>query len=212
MNTLQIVGRRSSLFTRVALLFAEELALEYEFVPIYDMLSLGPATYGDNPALKLPILRSADSTLFGAQNICRALAERSSGKHQIVWPEDLRDDTSRNAQELVWHCMAAQVQFVMGVVLGKLPAENSFFVKAIQGLEGSLRWLDSHVTEIVSELPAKRTVSLFEVSLFCLFEHLIFRPTVPVSRYPALRNFAHHFAQRAAAERTAYRFDVRPES
>ena len=143
MSTMQIVGRSSSHFTRLPRLFAEELSIAYELVVVYDMTALGPEAYGDNPALKLPLLKRNGSVLFGAQNICRALAEMSERKLAIVWPEDLRDDLSRNAQELVWHCMQAQVQLVMGTMVGKLPADNVYFSKARAGMENSLHGYSS---------------------------------------------------------------------
>jgi len=206
MSNVQIVGRRSSVFTRLALLFAEELGIAYELVPIPDMTVTTPETYADNPALKLPILRWASSTIFGAQNICRVLAERAPGRKRIVWPEDLHDDVSRNAQELIWHCMSAQVQIVFGTVINKLPADNPYFTKARIGLESSLRWLDTNLAAALAALPP-RDLSLFEGSLHCLFEHLVFRPTVPVDPYPALSEFCKAFAQRPSAQRTIYRFD-----
>jgi glutathione S-transferase len=210
-TVLQIVGRSSSLFTRLPLIFAEELGVEYELVPIYDMSELGSELYADNPALKLPILRSGGSTLFGALNICRALAERAStSPAQIVWPEQLRDDLSRNAQELVWHCMAAQVQLVMGTIVGKLPVDNIYFEKARTGLLGSLSWLETNLQDALRALPAERSLSVFEVSLFCLIEHLIFRPTVSVSPYTVLERFARGFCKRSSAQRTVYQFDVAP--
>src|SRR5688572_23366418 len=110
MTSLQIVGRRSSHFTRIARIFAEELGLSYEIVPIYDMTAHDSTIYANNPALKLPILRSGDEVVFGTENICRAMAERAQQSVAIVWPEQLRAPVSRNAQELVWHCMTAQVQ------------------------------------------------------------------------------------------------------
>jgi glutathione S-transferase len=91
MSTMQIVGRRSSLFTRMPLIFAEQLAVPFELVPIHDMTALGPEVYAGNPALKLPILRNGDRVLFGAHNICRAIAERAIKPVPIVWPEQLRD-------------------------------------------------------------------------------------------------------------------------
>ncbi len=210
MNTRQIVGRSSSLFTRVPLIFAEELGVPCELVPIYDMTALGPEVYAGNPALKLPILRTGDSVLFGAQNICRALADRAGRQARIVWPEQLRDDLSRNAQELVWHSMAAQVQLVFGTVVGKLPEDNVYFAKARMGLEGSLRWLDTHLPDVLRALPSPRELSLFEVSLFCLIDHLAFRSTVALEPYPALVPFSQAFAARPSAQHTAYRFDVAP--
>jgi len=208
MSAMQIVGRRSSVFTRLTLVFAEELGVAYELVPLYDMLALGPDVYADNPALKLPILRRGTSSLFGALNICRALSEQSTHRSGIVWPEDLSDDLSRNAQELVWHCAAAQVQYVMGTVLGKLPADNIFFIKTLNGMRGSLQWLDDHLAEALSALPQQRLLSMFEGSLFCLIEHLVFRPSVSLEPYPALLRFSQEFGHRASAQRTAYTFDV----
>ena len=60
MTSLQIVGRRSSHFTRLTRIFAEELGLSYEVVPIYDMTAQDSEIYANNPALKLPILADSD--------------------------------------------------------------------------------------------------------------------------------------------------------
>ena len=207
---MQLVGRSSSHFTRVARMFATELGVPIELVPIYDMKALGPEVYAGNPALKLPILRTDTGVVFGALNICRTLAEHATRPARIVWPEDLRDELSRNAQELVWHAMAAQVQIIMGTAIGKLPADNVFFVKIRAGLEGALSWLDTNLAEELRLLPTPRDVSVFEVSLFCLIEHLSFRITVPVTPYPALARFASDFAGRPSARETVYQFDTPP--
>jgi glutathione S-transferase len=189
------------------LLVAEELAVPYELTLIYDMTAVGAEVYAGNPALKLPILQSEGRTLFGAQNICRAVAERAQDARRIVWPEEQRDDLSRNAQELVWHSMATQVQLVMGTMVNKLPAENPYFAKLRAGMEGSLRWLDSNLRATLGALPP-RDLSLFEVSLYCLVEHVSFRGTFTVEPYPQLVEFCREFGQRAAAQKTAYRFDT----
>jgi glutathione S-transferase len=202
---VQIMGRTGSLYTRLPLIFAEELGVAYELVAITDLAATEPAVYAGNPALRMPILRDGDSVLFGAQNICRALAERAATPARIVWPEDLGDVLSRNAQELVWHGMAAQVQVLMGTYVGKLPAENVFFAKARAGLEGTLGWLDEHAADVLLSLPQQRSLSLFEVSLYCLIEHLQFGPTVSVDNYPSLLSFARQFGTRPSAQRTAFR-------
>jgi glutathione S-transferase len=206
MDKVQIIGRSSSLFTRVPRIFAEELAVPYELVPIHDMTSTDEKIYGGNPAFKLPSLRRGESLLFGAQNICHALAEMADKPARITWPQDLRDDLLRNAQEMTWHAMAAQVQYVFGTVIGKLPADNVFFAKGRAGFEGALTWLNENAETFLRALPP-RDLSLLEVTLFCLVEHLVFRATLPVAPYPALTAFASKFAQRPSAKRTAYRFD-----
>jgi glutathione S-transferase len=202
---VQIVGRTGSIFTRLPLIFAEELGIAYELVLIKDLAEMDPGVYAGNPALRMPVLRDGDSVLFGAQNICRALAERAATPVLIVWPEDLRDVLSRNAQELVWHCMAAQVQILMGTHVGELPAENIFFAKARTGLEGSLGWLDEHLADVLTSFPRQRSLSLFEVALYCLIDHLEFGPTVSVRSHASLLAFARQFGTRLSAQRTAFR-------
>lgn len=210
MTSLQIVGRRSSHFTRLTRIFAEELGLSYEIVPIYDMTAQDPAIYAHNPALKLPILRIGEDVVFGTENICRAMADGAQKSVAIVWPEQLRSSISRNAQELVWHCMTSQVQIVFGTVIAKLPADNLYFQKARLGFVGALDWLDVHVSEALNALPASRQLSLFEASLFCMIEHLHFRKTLPVEQYANLEAFRKSFATRPSAQRTAFEFDVPP--
>jgi hypothetical protein len=210
METLSIAGRRSSHFTRMTLVFAETLGVAYELQPVYDMTALDPESYASNPALKLPILRRGETALFGALNICRAIAETAGASPTVVWPEELTDDASRNAQEFVWHGMAAQVQLILGTMIAKLPADNVFFTKTRTGFEGALAWLDAHHGEVLLKLRPDRTLSVFEVSLFCLIDHIQWRKTLPFDRYPALSAFARSFASKPAAVRTAYAFDVPP--
>lgn len=210
MTPVQLFGRRSSHFTRVARIFAEELGVPYEIVPIYDLKERDPDLLAHNPALKMPTLRVGDQSVFGTENICRTLAEHAGSPAGIVWPEQLRSALQRNAQELVWHCMAAQVQIVVGTLVGKLPIENIYFDKALAGFSGALSWLDSHVDAVVASLPPSRRISLFETTLFCLIEHLRFRQTLPVDGYTALAKFAATFATRPAAERTPYQVEARP--
>ncbi len=204
---MKIIGRTSSHFTRTTLIFAHELNLDFELVPVFDVEAKQPEVFGGNPALKVPSLNRSGSTVFGTENICRALADLAPSTLRIVWPEALRGDLSRNAQELVWHCMAAQVQLVFGTVVAKLPADNVYFSKGRAGFEGALAWLEANVAEALRALPP-RDLSLFEVTLFCLIEHLTFRNTLPVEPYPALVGFARAFGTRSSSQRTAYRFDA----
>lgn len=202
---LQIVGRTGSLFTRLPLIFAQELGIAYDFVEIKDLASMEPDDYAGNPALRMPILRDSNSVLYGAENICRSLAERAKTPALIVWPEDLVDDLSRNAQELVWHCMGAQVQILMGEHVGKLHVDNVLIAKARAGLKGSLGWLDGHAADVVTALPQQRNLSLFEVALYCLVDHLQFGPTVSVENHTSLIAFARQFGTRPSAQRTSFR-------
>ncbi|MBB6244026.1 glutathione S-transferase N-terminal domain-containing protein [Rhodanobacter sp. MP1X3] len=204
-----IVGRSSSHFTRLVRVFAQELGVACEFAPVYDLASLDRRDFAGNPALKLPVLKMDDVAIFGAENICRTLAESASERRRIVWPEDVRDAQTRNAQELVWHAMQAQVQLGFGTQIAKLPADSIYFAKAATGLRNALDWLDEKLPPIIDALPP-HDISMLEVSLFCLIEHLAFRATIPLTPYGHLTAFAHEFGQRASAEQTPYMFDVPP--
>lgn len=205
----RITGRSSSHFTRLVRVFALELGVACEFAPVYDLASLEARDYAGNPALKLPVLSIGGATVFGAENICRVLAEAAPESRRVVWPEDVRDLQARNAQELVWHAMQAQVQLGFGTQMAKLPADSVYFVKAAAGLRNALAWLDQRLPAVIAALPP-HDLSVLEVSLFCLVEHLAFRATAPLVPYGQLTAFAREFGQRASARSTPYRFDAPP--
>lgn len=206
-----LIGRSSSHFTRVPRMLALELGVDYAFQPVYDLGSRQTADYGGNPAMKLPVLRLDDGEVaFGAENIARTLAELAPDRLHMVWTEQLPDVEARNAQELVWHAMAAQVQLVFGTQAAKLPADNLYFAKAADGMNNALAWLDARIEAVLATLSPARHMSLLELTLFCLVEHLRFRPTVPLDAYPMLARFTDSFGQRASAQQTAYRFDTPP--
>jgi glutathione S-transferase len=208
---MRIIGRSSSHFTRVTQIFALELGVTYELAPIYDITATDAAIFKDNPALKIPTLERDGRKLFGTENICRALAEAAPSPKRIVWPEQLATDVSRNANELLWHSMAAQVQLAIGTMVVKLPADSPYFTKIRAGFEGAMGWLNAHLEPALAALPP-RDLSLFEVALFCLTEHLTFRGTLPVEPYPNLVRFARGFGERESAKRTAFKFDTPPAS
>lgn len=206
----RLVGRSSSHFTRVAALYAHELGVVVEPVVVANLKSLDARDYGGHPALKLPTLLIGSSALFGTENICRRLAEIAGRGDDpaLVWPCQLRSDLARNAQELTWLAMSAQVQLIIGSV-DNPGADNLAFQEASTGLCGALTWLDRHIDDVVTLLPPARHLSLLEVTLLCLVEHLAFRPTVPLPPLPRLQHWAAVYGQRPAALHTAYRLDPR---
>lgn len=208
---LTLVGRRSSLFTRMPFIYAHELAVPMAYEPLRGLGSQDAANFAGNPALKMPVLRIGNEVVYGAQNICRVITEQARARGatpRMVWPEDLRDATSRNAHELLANVLAAQVQLVMGTQLGDLPAEHPFFTKIRAGYEQSLAWLDAHLDAVLDAMPLSRTLSFFEVALLCMVDHLrSVRPTLPVEGYARLVTFADSYGQRPAAQQTVFRFD-----
>jgi len=161
-------------------------------------MSVNVEDYGGHPALKIPTLHVGEIPLFGTDNICRRLAELAgrADDPRVVLSHQVTSDLVRSAQELVWHAMATQVQLVLGLRVGKLPPQSAFFAKATLGMRGSLAWLDERLDGVLAALPAPRDFSLFEVTLYCLIEHIVFRPTVALDPFARLRGFAGTFGAR----------------
>ncbi len=210
MSDAILYARSSSHYARTARVFAHELGVPLRFVPVYDMTELAPAAYAGNPAMKIPCLHLGGEPVFGTENICHTRARASGRGAGVAWPEQLEGITCGNAQELVWHCMAAQVQLVFGTMFAKLPPDNLYFAKARAGFEGSLAWLDAHLAQVLAALPPQRTLSLFEVTLYCLVDHLSFRQTVSIGGCAALLRFRERWGARESAQATPYRLDVQP--
>ncbi|HEX2871408.1 MAG TPA: glutathione S-transferase N-terminal domain-containing protein [Polyangiaceae bacterium] len=202
-----IVGRSSSSFTRVARIFAEELGVPYRLQVVPDLKSLEVDDYGGNPALKVPSLRSGDTTWFGALSICRELARISARSSRIVWPEELAQPLLANAQELVLHAMSTEVGLIMSGT-GEQAPDSPHRVKLTQSLINSLSWLDANVGAALAALPAERDLSYLEVTLFCLVTHLDFRKVLPTAPHLELSAFRRVFGARPAALSTEYRFDA----
>ena len=203
-EALTLVGRSSSSFTRVTRIFAAEAGVEYGFRIVPDLLSLDASLYGGNPALKLPSLEAPEGVWFGSLNICRRFARGQA--RRIVWPEDLNEPLSANAQELTLQTMSNAVALILTTLAGNpgtIQAE-----KLRQSLTGSLAWLETHAPAAVATLSATRDVSFLEVTLFCLIAHLEFREVVPLSPYAELGRFRARFAERSSARATEYRFDA----
>jgi glutathione S-transferase len=206
MNTLELVGRSSSHFTRVARMFAVELRVPHAFRPVLDLGSLEAAGYADNPALKVPVLIDEQGPLFGAENICRALVRRSEvARERVVLRGDLADRVVANAEELTLHVMSAEVSLLMANAAGSGHAPPP---KVSPSLENSLRYLEQSLDALLAALPATRAVSFVEVALFCVVTHLTFRGVADVAPFVGLNAFCTHFGQRDSAAATAYRFDA----
>ena len=191
-------------------MFAHEMGVPITLHVVTDLTCLDPEAYGGNPALKLPTLHVGDGgLLFGTDNICRRLAEIAGrdADPRVVLGHQPTADLVRSAQEVIWHAMSAQVQLVIGMYMAKLELDNLLLAKGMASLHGSLTWLDTRLDELLAALPAGREVSVLEVSLFCLVEHLGFRPTLPVDAFARLRAFATAYGARASAQATAFAFD-----
>lgn len=207
MSQVTLVGRSSSHFTRILRIFALELGVAHTFRPVLDITSADAADYAGNPALKIPILVDEQGSLFGTENICRALVLRSQKASRVVMRGDLDDRIVANAEELTLHVMTSEVSLIMAKAAADgRPAP----AKVSRSIENALGYLDENVEAVLSALPADRAFSFVEVALFCVLRHLPFREVTDVSAWTRLGEFCNVFGERESARATEYRFDQAP--
>ncbi len=207
--TLEIIGRRSSHYTRMVRLLAEELGVDYALRPIHDLLSEDPAVFAGNPALKLPAVRQGDTVVWGSHHACRLIARSApDGEARVFWPEQAQTALLMNAHEVLAHVMAAQVEVVFHEIVSRRPPDATSR-KRRTSLMLCLEWLDRHLDDIHAALPAQR-IALFDLGLYALLEHLPFRNPIDLSPMPHLIDFVAAFGERASAQATPYVFDAPP--
>ena len=111
------LGRSSSHFTRVARIFALELAVPHTFRPVLDIAYARCRQLRPNPALKVPLLIDARGSLFGTENICHELLRRlpaAVDRNRVVMRGDIDERLLANAEELSLHAMSAEVSLTHG--------------------------------------------------------------------------------------------------
>ncbi|MBX7079539.1 MAG: glutathione S-transferase N-terminal domain-containing protein [Nannocystaceae bacterium] len=213
MSGLRLVGRTSSHFTRVPRIVAHELGVPLTLIPLADLASTDPAAYGGNPALKVPTLLTPHGPVFGSEPASRTIAAWAAAPAQrLIWPEALHDPVARNAAELVAYGMQTQVQLVFATRVAGLDPAHPYLAKARIGLAGALDWLDERLETVLAMMPRgdDTAVSLLEITLFCLLEHLAFRPMLPWLPRPRLQRFVDAFALRPSAAATRYGVEPPP--
>ena len=203
---MRLFGRQSSHYTRLVRMLVAELGAELPMQPVHGLMSLDPAVFGGHPGLRLPVLEIDGDSIYGSLNICRVIAHRLGRAGDVAWPEDSLDALWLDAHELVANAMGMHLELVMHEVVDKRPPDITS-TKRHAGLVGSLQWLDQRLPAIRAALPPAQ-VSIFELSLFCLLEHLSFRNPIPLPPLPALHAFVDEFGARESARATSYRFDA----
>jgi len=198
-------GRSSSHFTRVARIFALELGVPHHFEPVFDLTTLAPSAYGNNPALKIPVWVDDQGPLFGTLNICRHLVDLCSQRGRVVLPGDLGVREVMNVEEMLLHAMNADVIWLTGLMVDPTRPPPP---KVKASLENALGYLDARIDEVLPLLPAERRLSFVEVGLYCLVTHLPFRKVLDPAPYARLSAFVAGFEGREAVRATTYAFDA----
>jgi len=151
------------------------------------------------------VLLDADGPLVGTKNICQELVRRSQTRSMVVLRGDVADRVVANAEEMTLHVMSAEVSLILAQMAGD---DRLAPPEVRRSLENGLGYLNDSVDRVLEALPADRTLSFLEVTLFCVVTHLPFRQVLDVASYARLKAFCDLFGERESAQRTEYRFDA----
>jgi glutathione S-transferase len=201
-----LIARSSSHFSRIARIYAAELAVSCTFQPVYDINSTDAALFADNPLLRVPSLRTTEGTWFGSLNVCRALARLAPRSPRLLWPENLATVIASNAQEVVTDAMGTGVIIITSRLTGAAD-DSPALRKPFARLSGALEWLEANLDEAFDPKPRADELNFLEVSAFCFLTHLTFRGLGTLEGRPKLQAFTERFGERASAQATPYRFD-----
>jgi glutathione S-transferase len=201
-----LIARSSSHFSRIARIYAAELAVPCTFQPVFDINATDAGVFADNPLLRVPSLRTPEGTWFGSLNVCRALARISPPQLRLIWPEDLTHVLAANAQEIVTDAMGTGVVIITSRLTGTAD-DDPALRKPLARLSGALAWLEANLEAAFAAQPRGGDLSFLEVSSFCFLTHLAFRGLGTLEGYPRLRAFTARFDERPSAQATPYRFD-----
>lgn len=184
-------------------MFACEAGVAIDFEPVTDLMSLQSADYAGNPALKLPILVTAEGPLYGSVNICRSIDAMAASGSAVRWPWQSEDRMAANAAELVQQAMATEVQIVVNRLSGiadDCPPQR----KALTGMRQTLAWLETHSEHV---LRGGARLDYIELALYCLITHIGFREVLVLPPLPKLDRWRGRIDRRESARATGYRFD-----
>lgn len=207
-NSLALVARSSSHFSRIARIYRAELDVACAFEPVFDISATDPRVFGGNPLLRVPSLRAPEGTWFGSLNVCRALARHSSRPAHLIWPEHVTHVIAANAQEVVTDAMGTGV-IIVTARLAAISDDDPALAKPRARLLGALAWLEANLDAALASQPSG-DLGFLEVSAFCFLTHLGFRGLGTIDDRPNLRAFCERFGDRPSARATPYHFDKPP--
>lgn len=177
MDRPQLYGTPLSHFTRKIRILLAEIGAGFDFVRIPGVLATSPATFGDNPLMRVPTLVLGSETVIESDHIARYLVKRYDPEDRLGVTSDGVEDMNRLA--VVNGIMDNEVSLILAKRggLGNVD-EVTYFRKLKMAIEGGLDWLDRRTD------PDGGAFDYRDVAVICMWQHLAHYELVPqLDRY-----------------------------
>jgi glutathione S-transferase len=196
MEKLRLHGTPLSHFTRKIRVLLSELGVAFDFVRAPSVLATSPATYGDNPLMRVPTLEHGGETVFDSDHIARYVVAAFDPEDRLgVRSDDPRD---LNRLAVVHGIMANEVVLILAKRGGLADLEGvAYFRKLGAAIEGGLAWLDGHTD------PDEARFDYGDITTICMWQHLAhYALATPLDRYPRIAARVARFADRPSIAAT----------
>ena len=191
MDKPQLHGTPLSHFTRKLRILLAELCVNFDFVRASSVLATSPASYADNPLLRLPTLVHAGTTVFDSDHIARYLVATYDPKDNLrVRSERVRD---MNRLAVVTGIMNNVVVLLLARRGGLADIDKvAYFRKLTTAIDTALAWLDGDAD------PEDESFDYRDIAMICMWQHLEHYGLVP------------HLEKHARVAARVARFAARP--
>lgn len=197
MEKPRLYGTPLSHFTRkIRVLFAE-LGVELDFVRTPGVLAASPASYGDNPMMRVPTLVYEGETVIESDHIARYVI----GKYDPADRLEVRSERVRDLNRLavVNGIMANEVVLILAKRGGLSDVDGvAYFRKLRAAIDGGLAWLDSQTD------PEDAKFTYGDIVTICMWQHVLHYAFVSdAGLYPRIAARVARFADRRSVASTS---------
>ncbi len=142
----RLYGTPLSHFTRKVRALLAELEIEHEMVWAPSVLAAQPATFGDNPLMRVPCLHLDGAVVIESDHIARVLVQSYDPDDRLGVRSERIEDLNRLG--VANGVMDNEVVLLLAKRSGLTDWEGvDYFRKLLSGIEGGLAWLDAHTDE-----------------------------------------------------------------
>jgi len=196
LQSLRLYGTPLSHFTRKIRILLAEMGVSFEFVRPTSLLDANPASYGDNPLMRVPTLVHGDLTVLDSDHIARYLVATFDRKD---WFEVNTTDVGQLDRLAVANgVMSNEVVLILAKRGGLTDLESvAYFRKLLTAIDSGLAWLDAHSD------PTLGTFDYADIALICMWQHLLhYQLAQGLDRYSRIAARVARFADRPSVTST----------
>ena len=176
-------------------LLLDHYGLDYELVDVGNVADADAAMFGDNPLMKVPVLRDGDVFLIESDHIAAHIVRRHDPADRFGVLTTAPD--ALNMRAVLNGVMAEGVKIILAERTGLHTENLPVFQKARTGVENGLRWLEARSDQLD---PAHAGYAEFH--FVSMWDHLRRYALVPLD-YPKLAAIAASLGAQETIARSA---------